>query len=189
MLVTKKRAPLELAALDFAAVLNQIESLEGDIDQAILSTFGELKVELADAVDRRIYFLQFLESQIEHVEKMEKAWKNRRQVLENLNERIKESTKQTILSSEGSLKLKGTTGELAVQKSPPSVRYQFEPSRRSFEIITDDIVSKYKIPAKYLQHVELLQLNKALVKEELLAGTELEFATIEKNNSHVRIRV
>lgn len=188
-LTIKKRAPLELAALDFAAVLNQIEELDGDIDQAILSTFGELKVGLADAVDRRIYFLQFLESQIEHVEKMEKAWKHRRQVLENLNTRIKDSTKQTIVAAEGSLKLKGNLGELAVQKSPPSVRYMFESSRRSFEVVTDDMVSKYKIPAKYLQHVELLQLNKTLVKEELLAGNELEFAVLERNNSHVRIRV
>jgi hypothetical protein len=189
IVTTKKRAPLELAALDFAAVLNEIEESEGNIDHAIIQTFGELKLELADAVDRRIYFLQFLESQIEHVEKMEKAWKERRRILGNLNERIKESTKQTIVSAQGSLKLKGSTGELAVQKSPPSVRYMFEPARRSFEIVTDDIVSRHKIPAKYLQHVELLQLNKAAVKDDLLAGVELEFATVEKNNQHIRVRI
>jgi len=186
--VTKKRAPLELAALDFAAVLNQIEQLDGDLDQAILSTFGELKLELAEAVDRRIYFLQFLESQIEHVEKMEKAWKERRRILENLNERIKESTKTTIIANDGSMKLKGTTGELAVQKSPPSVEYAFDFSKKSFDIVTDDIVSKHKIPAKYLQHLELLQINKSAVREDLQAGIELGFAKLNRG-SHVRVKI
>ena len=184
----KKRTPLELAALDFAAVLNQIEQLDGNLDQAIMSTFGELKLELAEAVDRRIYFLQFLESQIEHVEKMEKAWRERRRVLDNLNERIKESTKATIIAQEGNMKLKGTTGELAVQKSPPAVQYSFESFKKSYDVITDDMVSKYEIPAKYLQPVELLQLNKVAVREDLQAGVELSFAKLVRGN-HIRIRV
>jgi hypothetical protein len=184
----KKRTPLELAALDFAAVLNQIEMLDGDLDQAVLSTFGELKLELADAVDRRIYFLQFLESQIEHVKKMAQAWTERRRILESLEDRIKESTKLVIERSEGAMKLKGNTGELSVQKSPVSMHLSFEPMKKSYEIVTDDLVSKHEIPAKYLQHVELLQLNKTAIREDLQAGIELSFAKLVRN-THIRIRI
>ena len=184
----KKRTPLELAALDFAAVLNQIEALDGDLDQAVLSTFGELKLELAEAVDRRIYFLQYLESQIEHVEKMKKAWSERQRVLETLQDRIKESTKQTIMNTDAKLKLKGTTGELSLQKSPPALYLSFDVHRKSYEIVTDDEIAKHKIPTKYLQHVELLQLNKIAIREDLQAGVELNFAKLVRN-SHIRIRV
>jgi hypothetical protein len=144
--------------------------------------------DLADAVDRRIYFLQFLEAQIEHVKKMAKAWAERGRILENLEDRIKESTKQVILSSEGALKLKGTTGELSVQKSPVSMHLSFEPMRKSYEIVTDDIVSKHEIPAKYLQHIELLQLNKTAIRDDLQAGVELSFAKLVRNN-HVRLKI
>lgn len=183
----KKRAPLEMAALDFAALLQQIEELE-DIDQAVLSTFGEMKLELADAVDRRIYFLQFLESQVEHVDKMVKAWQSRKKVLQNLTERMEESTKHTILSANGKLKLSGTTGELSVQRSPPKLDLLFEPMRKSFDVLTHDVASKYEIPSKYIQHTEFLQLNKDALREDLQAGIELSWAKIVRGN-HIRIKI
>lgn len=147
------------AASQLEAICTTVDSAD-EITEAIEDIFSVSMTTLSESVDRRIAFLEYAESQIEHAKKRRDKWANRAKQFERALERIKTNTIQ-VMKNAPDLPYRGELGTLKIQKnSQPSV-----------------IVDETSLHSDYC-NVSYAP-NRTRIKEAILDGTEVAGARLE----------
>jgi hypothetical protein len=178
-LPAKKKTPLAEAASLLTELCERIDNGE-NLDHALMAAFNETKLDLAEAVDRRIAFDHWCKGAIEAARQARNDWDERKKLLEALLERFKENTK-AIIEANPDLPYAGKLGRLALQKNPPSVQYAF-----GTKDVTPDLIDYLGIPREYVRVT--YEIDTAKVKADLLAGKEITWAALKTDGCHLRVR-
>lgn len=144
--------------IDFSEVLT--DHLKQDFD--------EFKDDLGKAVDRRISYIKYCESQIDLAMKNKEEWYERALSFRVILERIKKNAIETIRANPN-LPYKGQWGALRVQKNSKST------------LIVED---EEKIDDSFFE-TEMI-LNKGWVREAIEEGKSIEGARLELGE-HLRV--
>src|SRR3990167_1395036 len=96
------------AALEVERICDEIEDLE-EIDERVSSLFSEAIENLSETVDRRVRFLDYLDSQIKQATENVDIFHHRKKILEKTKDQVKQRTVETIKANP-KLKFKGTLG-------------------------------------------------------------------------------
>jgi len=177
----RAKVPMGEAALILAQLCDAIDA-GADVDAAVQAVFRETRLDLADAVDRRIVFFELLKAQIEAARSARNAWDVRKQELEEMLATLKAKT-QEIIEEHPDLPYQGRFGKLAVQKSPPKVETVWGDRELSPEII-----QAFGVESRYVIQETHYKLDTRLVKSDLERGVPLAWASIGQGR-HLRTRL
>ncbi len=158
------------AATNLERICEDIDYAD-DITQELKDVFAEANDNLTTAVDRRISYIKYCESQIDAALNMREEWNDRAKKFQKILERIKLETIDTIKANPN-LPYRGEMGKLRVQRnSAPTLcidEANFAPSQNC-----------------YIEKISKT-LNKQMIIEELKAGNEISGAWLEYGE-HLRI--
>lgn len=150
------------AAISLESLCDVIEVTD-DITPALINLFEEKKLSLTESVDRRIRFMEYLKSQINHSNEMARMWDHRKGKLEKTLEKIKEMTLAQVKGS--TVPMIGNLGKLkAVKNSVPTLIID--------ETDTDLVLF-------YTKEKVVKSLDRAAIKEDLLKGINVKSARLE----------
>jgi hypothetical protein len=151
------------AALDLSKLCDLIDN-ENDLDAELIAQFETALDDVTKAVDRRKYFLNEIDSKIALAEAYRDNAIKAIKAFEKLRERVVETTKQVILANPN-IPFKDSLGKpLKVIKNPvPSL------------LIKDNEGWQC---SNYARYVEKLELDKARLKEDLIKGKDVDFASL-----------
>ena len=165
MVMTKKFID---AAMDLTELCEMLD--EGiDIDEQIQHEFSLALDDVVGAVDRRKYFLAEIESKIQLAKNKQAEAKKAVDKFKRIKERVIETTKY-VINENPNIPFKDSLGKkLYILKNPmPSLKVtgQWEAS-------------------EYAKIVNTVELDKEKLKEDLIAGSIVEFASLEYG-THLR---
>ena len=169
-----KKISFAEAALVLEQLCDEVEKAE-NIEDAFLSKFAESTHDLSEAVDRRISYIKYAESQIALCQQMKEQWHNRSKKFSKIIERLEANTMETIKANR-KLLYKGQLGSFNIQKnSMPSLVLDN----------TDEFMERYS-NSIYVDQIP--KINNSEIKKYLQAGEVLEGARLEYGE-HLRISV
>lgn len=167
-------------------MMQTIDELEEITDDKI-DEFLSLKEERALKIDNWISYIdntkQIVATLKERRDRFQKAYK----AAQSLQQRLKERIKYHIKEDKTGMKFSGKElGTLYLHKNPKSVAHLVPLTEKTlYNVISDpyylDVCKEYTI------EISMVCLDLKRVKEDLLAGRELSWATIEQG-SHVRVK-
>lgn len=174
------------AAGDLERICQQIDNQEETIEETLHEIFTQARDTLMEAVDRRIKYIKYTESQVRLAKEMRDEWSDRAQRLEKALEYIKDDTKAVIKENPG-IPFRGSLGSVKIYKNAtPSLR--IEPDSLKLAKQTHEIVeyAGTLAPMEYVEMKEVRVLNKEKLKNDLKAGKEIPGISLEQGD-HVRI--
>lgn len=178
--VPKPRVPMAFAAAILSELCDRLD--EGaDPTDALCAVFQETKLDLADAVDRRVAFDTWIQGAIKTAKEARDVYAERARKLTAAHEAFKKNT-QDIIQAHPDLPYQGSLGRLAVQASAPSLKLAF-----GGKDLTPDMIQMFGIDEKYVKSEIVYTLDTAAVKAALQSGETIPWATLE-TGSHLRIR-
>lgn len=191
----KRKIPLDWAASELSRLCELVDEQEdADIDEALVAQFHETSLAVKEAVDRRILFWKFVESQIPMAKEMEQLWRKRRKALESIFEKFKENTK-AIMEANPGLPYQGEHGKLSLRNNPDKLKLSFETEIREVtmrNVVSLAVLDQHRVPAKYVTKVELYTIDKESLKKDLQAAggwfDDFDAASLDKGK-HVRVTV
>ena len=158
------------AATTLEKICDQIDN-SMEVTDMLRETFLESVDNLEAAVDRRISFIKYAESQIAAAKRMRDQWQDRAERFEKIVDSVEESTKM-FMKSYPNMPYKGKLGSLRLQKnSVPAL-----------------IIDREELDVSDEYFVHHTTLNKSKIKEELMNGKDIEGARLEYGE-HLRIGV
>lgn len=187
-LVPRKTSLGEAASM-LTALCDQIDAMAEEqsankrlaaIDSALVRAFEDTRLELADAVDRRIGFDVWAKAALVAARAARKEWNDRVQLLKALHERFRERTRD-VVAANPNISYAGRLGRLAVQKNAPKVVLVF-----GDKSVTADMVRFLGIEPEYLRVTYAINLE--AVEVAIKAGKTLSWAALKTDGSHLRIR-
>lgn len=194
------KTPFHFAASELDALMDRIDqelehapaSLLGGpnpIDTALVPFLESKRLELAEAVDRRIYFFQYLEDQIERGTKNREQWASYVKRLKDLYDRIEAKTIET-MQLHPDLNYKGEAGQLKVQLNGAAklVTSLLLTNKSVSNIVDLEQIREAGVPDGYLESITYLVLNKEKVIADLKNGLQLPWARLEKGN-HLKVKL
>ncbi len=167
-----------ITKISFAEAATTLEHLCDQIDNAdviadnIQTIFKQSTDDLSAAVNRRISYLKYAESQLEGAKKMRDTWNARATKFVKVIERIKADTMAT-MKANPNLPYKGTLGVFSIRKN----------SQPSLIIDNETFV---RCCADFIQVKE--EIDKVSLKVALLNGQEITGVRLEYGE-HLRIGV
>lgn len=183
-MTTKTFAPVKIpmgwAAAALAEMCDAIDA-GAEPSDVLVQVFHDRKLELRDAVDRRIAFFQVVKGQIDAAKAARNAYAEQAKRLEALLEAMKARTKE-IIEEHPDLPYEGDLGKLCVQKSPPAVKVMFED--RTLDKETIDL---FGISERFIRTKVTYELDTKAVKAAIEAGEDIPWARIEQG-THLRVR-
>lgn len=144
------------AASDLERLCDDLENLPG-LSIQVQELFAEKQDILAEAVDKRIRYMEYLKSQIDHTEHMVDKWNKRYSHLVQILDAIK--SEALFLAKSSSVPLKGSLGKFKVVKN----------SRPTLQI-TDE---NHEDLANYKKVIVKTAIDKDALKDDILAGKEI----------------
>lgn len=175
------QVPMAWAAQMLAQVCDEIDNAE-KIEEFLDQAFSDAKTALLDSVDRRIAFDRWVKIQVSAMEEGYRYYRARKELLEQVHARFKEKTKEIMEATPDLVDaFRGKLGKISLCDSPPAVEYAFGQTKE----ITPEIAQAFGIPDHYLKSKVVWSVDSERVKAELLAGTELGWASI-RQAKHVR---
>lgn len=180
-------------ALERVATILRIAEEGGNLDEAIDSSLDIARDLVADSVDRHIGLFNVLtgggttvrnhEGLIGMAKLNAKAWAEKANELENILERVKEKTKETMTAMD--LKsIAGALGELRLSDSNPSIDYTISLRSKSVANVIDlQTFSHSDISTRFLKRVEFYAVDTEAVKKALSEGEEIPWAKLKQGKS------
>lgn len=180
------KLPMAIAAQNLETICNAIDNEE--INDALSKMFAESRLDLADACDRRIYFLELAEDRVKTLKRMRDEFSVAAKRMEYAVARVKEGT-LNIMESYKDLPYKGELGRLKAQNNP--VAKVSLPEIKTTEVSVRNIVdaadiAKHRIDEAYYEARTYYTLLLDKIREAIEGGAEIPWATIEKGK-HLRI--
>ena len=183
----EKKLSFADAAFEMERICEQLDEVE-DIGVLIQEVFNNAKDDLKSAIDRRIKFIKYAESQILIAKDMRDQWATRAERFEKTIEQLKKNTID-VMKANPALPYKGTIGAFKIYKnSQPSMTFDYdtvELSRRNIEVV--DRMGTCA-PSEYVTIQEVRILDKARLKEDIKNGKEVAGVSLEYGE-HVRMNL
>lgn len=180
VVANRPKVPMAFAMSTLAAMCDAIDN-GAELDDALVAQFQEAKLDLVEAIDRRVAFFRYLQGQIAAAKAARDAWQDDYKRLQAIEEKFKEKTKE-LVEAHPDLPKEGTIGKLAVQANPPSVKLTFEDRK-----LTRHVIDFFGVDEKYIKTETTYTLNAKLVADDLKAGVELPWARLEQG-THIRFK-
>lgn len=155
----------------FMALWNLVED-ETVEDSVIEECFENMTDDFKVKMENCCKYIKCLESDIDGLKAEEKRIKEKRQAMENSKERLK-ALMLKVQTISGEKKLVCGSFTTSIQNNPPSV------------VLDEQYVENF--PEKYIKRAEP-EINKALLKDDLKAGVDLEGLAHLETTSSLRIR-
>lgn len=173
----RPKTTLTEAAHLLAELMERIDNGE-DLGEVLVAAFHDTRLDLAQAVDRRIAFAHWVKGAIAMAKEQRDEWRQKVQQLEMLEDRFKANT-QAAIEENPDIPFVGSMGKISVQKNPPSLKLAFEGKS-----LTPDMVECFQIPKQYVVTKVTYELDTAQLKTDILAGdTRVPWAWIEQGQS------
>lgn len=146
----------------------------GEIGEAVVKEFQDLRDDVSAATDRAIYFRHAIKSSIAQVKEIRDEWTKKLKSLE----RLEESFDNYVLACVRSFgfPLKGEQGAFTSQLNPHAVSYNIPLESKSFTHIMT--TTDGGVEPRFMEIVQFMRINTAAVKEALKAGEKLPFAEL-----------
>lgn len=161
--------------LDFSEASSLLEAMCADLENGDAPDFETFKFAegmLSNAVDKRIEYLHYADSQIEKAKVMAAQWSKRRRNFETLVENIKVEIFDAIKANPN-LPYKGTLGSFKIQKNPTCKLHFAASIPPSVDHFPD-----------YVRTVK--ELDTGAMRADLQAGKEIPGASLEYGE-HLRL--
>lgn len=155
----------------FMALWNLVED-ETVEDSVIEECFENMTDDFKVKMENCCKYIKCLDSDIDGLKAEEKRIKEKRQAMENSKERLK-ALMLKVQTISGEKKLVCGSFTTSIQNNPPSV------------VLDEQYVENF--PEKYIKRAEP-EINKALLKDDLKAGVDLEGLAHLETTSSLRIR-
>lgn len=177
------KVPMALASANLTRILEVSD--EAELTTAMVEMFNETRLDLKDAIDRRICFFDIAKGKIETMDRIAEDYKRASKIIANAVDRLKANTQQ-IMESNPELPYEGNLGRFSLQASKDSVEYMIPVRRLSANnVITEKEITEHNIDQKFITMTQFYQINSEAVREHLTAGGELTWSRLEKNK-HLR---
>lgn len=150
------------AAVDLERLCDEIEN-GVDLDAAIVELFAEKGQILADTVDKRIRYIEYLNGQIAHAQQVSQTWHKRKMRLSGILDTVRSNAIALVKTSK--VPLAGTLGKLRVVKNPTPALIYDENDENIKKLYTATRIS--------------LEFNKAILKQDLMDGLEVKGARLQ----------
>ena len=178
--IMPRKTPLAEAALILAELCDLIDG-GAEIGPALMGAFNDTRLQLADAVDRRICFDTWIKGAQNAARRARDEWATRAKQLDALHDAFKENTKAVLLQAPD-LPYQGKLGKIALQKNPPALRLAF-----GDKYVTLETIEMFGIPDRFLRVETIRSVDIGAVKEAIQGGDQVPWAEIEQGQ-HVRFR-
>lgn len=156
------KTPMALAASLLSDLCERVDAGEDPTD-SLIAAFSDVRVALADSVDRRIAFDRWISGQIATAKTVRDEWAAEVKKLARLQERFEENTITTVVDNPG-IPFEGRLGKIAVQNNAPSLELD---AACKGELDTATI-ALLKIPKKWIKKTVSVRLDSAAVKAFLV---------------------
>lgn len=171
-----QKVPLSEALITLTSLMDLIDD-QGDIDEILQKSFDVVRGDLTHAVTRRVCLIQSIPALITRAKEMRDEWSKKAKSLEGLERRVKEHT-MLLMNQNPELTFKSDAGEFKIQKNPsPSLETLFNTRTVTItNVLSNDDIPK--LPKEYLDVKSYICLDTAKIKEDLLSGHVLDFASL-----------
>lgn len=156
---------------DIQLLWNLMENGEID-DDALIDAMQNSQEELSIKLENYCKFIKNMEADAKAFKEEEQRLYARRKTLENTIERAKSAMKYA-MDVAGEKKIKGNLFTISLQNNPPKV------------VMDEQYIEN--IPEKYIKYAEP-EINRALIKEDLTNGVDLEGLAHLEQSEGLRIR-
>ncbi len=180
------KVPLDEAALILAQLCDAIDN-GAEIDALLAAQFADAKLDVANAVDRRIFFFQKIEEELEAArarrasyQKVVAMWDAKVQQLKALEDRVWRATKE-IVEASPDLPYQGQYGKLAIQKNGGVL-----PLTTDFEALDADTISLFGIEPRFYRTT--YSLDNPAIRAALEAGEDLPWARLGARGTQLKIK-
>lgn len=177
------KVPMAEAALALSQLCDAIDNGVA-LDAALMEVFSEAKLDLAQAVDRRIAFFGMLDAETDHARKARAAWDQKVQQLKAFSDQLRASTK-AIIEAAPDLPYQGQLGRLALQKNGGVL-----PLALSFDdrVLTSETIDTHGIDERFYRMTVTYSLDTEAIRVALEAGEKLAWAMLGERGQHLRIK-
>ncbi len=170
---SRPKVPMDEASGLLQELTDRIDAGE-ELSTALVTVFNETRLDLAEAVDRRIAFDTWIKGAIVTTKKAKNAYALRMKRLKMMHKAFVEHTKLTILAHPD-LPYRGELGRISVQKNAAKLLLAFGKSA-----ITPDMIRTFGIDESYLKAEVVYSIDTDKVKADLKAGKEILWAAVTK---------
>ncbi len=160
----------ELTA-DIQLLWNLMENGEID-DDTLINAMQNSQEELSIKLEHYCMFIKNMEADVKAFKEEEQRLAARRKTLENTIERAKKAM-QYAMDVAGEKKVKGKLFSISLQNNSPKV------------VMDEQYIEN--IPEKYIKYAEP-EINRAMIKEDLQSGVDLEGLAHLEQSEGIRIR-
>ena len=179
----RAKVPMAWAAAALAEMCDRLEDGE-EPTAAFTFVFNETRLDLAEAVDRRIAFIKLVEGSITAAEQARDEWALQKTRLESLLAAMKERTKE-IVETFPDLPYKGTLGRFAVQKNGGAQALDLSFGGKE---ITPELIDMFQIPERFVKTKVSYALDVDGIRAAIAKGEELPWAKLAPRGTHLRVR-
>jgi hypothetical protein len=194
--VVRPKIPMDQAAAILSEMCDVVEDAEQNPDfdlkgaaaAAVRQAFRDAEVDLADAVDRRIAWLAYVDGQIIAARAARDGWDAHKQRLESLLEAMKDATAAVVRehkTEEKALAFRGRLGQLAVQTNGGVL--PLELTLPMGDLLAETI-EEYAIDERFYRMSVTYTLDKEAIRAALEAGEKLPWAKLGERGSHLRVK-
>jgi hypothetical protein len=174
------KVPLFEAAATLAAICREIE--EGvDVDEALVAAFDDAKGLVAEGIDRRKAVVRELDAKLELAKSYKAEAEEYVRKFERIKKRLKDRTLE-LIEQNPDIPYADSLGKKLTKGESKALKLGFDTYKRAFSNIIDaDMADLLDIPEKYLKQVYFLTLDTDAIKADLLAGGQVDWASLQKN--------
>lgn len=176
----QRKTPLALAAALLSELCERIDAGESP-EGALLESFNDSRLALADAVDRRIAFDTWVKGAIDAAKEARDDWAAQAKRLEGLHDAFKKNTLQ-VVEGTPDVPYQGRLGKIAVQNNPPALETVFQEKQ-----LSGDMIDMFGIDPEFYTVETVYKLNTKAVKAALAEGKSIPWALLTQGRS-VRFR-
>lgn len=163
----REKKPLDLAAILLNELCERVDNGE-EMSDALFSSFNDARLTLADAVDRRIAFKNWIEGAIKGTKATRDLYVAHIRKLEAMYDRFREHTLSTVLANPD-IPFHGRLGKISAQDSAPQVELPPE----LLGELTPETIKAFKLPKKYIVKERIVRTSVRMdvdaVKRDLVA--------------------
>lgn len=157
---------------ELALIHDEIISADGEISESLEVRLDDCRLAFRDKADGIVRWIANLDGKEEAIEKEIARLQARKKVTQNLQARLKEYVKASMILADVT-KMELPTVTLSLQNNPPSAE------------ILDNVI----IPSRYLTIIpEQMVVNKKAVLDDLKKGVEIPGTRLADKKTHIRIR-
>ena len=176
----RPRVPLAQALAMVSEIYHRLEDGSTEPD-AIAAVFSETRLDVAEAIDRRMAVKDSMEAEAEKCRIKAKSYAEAAGRLERAVEALKQNT-LTVMQAIPDFPYADSAGRrIHIQQAAPRLVLDLGTAKKTFSnLVTTDIIAEHEIPLAFIQAGQFLAIDTAAVKAALEAGSAFHWAKLDR---------